>query len=205
MTGVKFAGEACRRSACGARRWDAVSSALIWIIKNEWRAYAVLRRGASIVKVHTVEPNVDAGALLAGAQFIDAYSIAIDDAALDARRAAEKMLGREPRWIEALLRLRNRLVAPFGLKTPLPGETARPGAIGIFPILSETPDRLVAGLNDHHLDFRLVVDIAASGQGQRVTATTLVRTHNLLGRVYLAIILPFHRLIVRTLLRQIAA
>jgi len=32
-----------------------------------------------------------------------------------------------------------------------------------------------------------------------------VLTHNLLGRVYLAIILPFHRLAVRALLRQVAA
>ena len=70
--------------------------------------------------------------------------------------------------------------------------------------MSETPARLVAGFNDKHLDFRVVVDVVASGGGQRVTATTLVLTHNLLGRVYLAIILPFHRLIVRTLLRQVA-
>jgi hypothetical protein len=45
------------------------------------------------MKVHEVDPNVDSYALLAGAQFIDAYSIVIDNAALDARRAAEKMLG----------------------------------------------------------------------------------------------------------------
>ena len=38
-----------------------------------------------------------------------------------------------------------------------------------------------------------------------MTATTLVRTHNFLGRAYLAIILPFHRLVVRALLRQVAA
>jgi hypothetical protein len=31
-----------------------------------------------------------------------------------------------------------------------------------------------------------------------------VRTHNRLGRIYLAIILPFHRLVVRALLRQVA-
>jgi hypothetical protein len=51
----------------------------------------------------------------------------------------------------------------------------------------------------------VVVDVAICRNGQRVTATTLVLTHNLLGRAYLAIILPFHRLIVRSLLRQIAA
>jgi hypothetical protein len=139
---------------------------------------------------------------LAGAQFADAYSVAIDDDALDARRAAERMLGRSPRWIEALLALRNRLVAPFGLKTSAPKESA--DIIGLLPVVSQTPDRLVAGFNDKHLDFRLVVDVAAAGQGQSVTATTLVLTHNLLGRVYLAIIMPFHRLVVRALLRQVA-
>jgi hypothetical protein len=156
------------------------------------------------MKVHGVDPDVDSRALVAGAQFIDAYSIVLDNAALDARRAAEKMLARGPRWIEALMSLRNRMVAPFGLKTPSPGETAHPGAIGVFPILSETPNRLVAGFNDHHLDFRVVVDVASSDHGQRVTATTLVLTHNLLGRTYLAIILPFHRLVVRAMLRQVA-
>ena len=63
----------------------------------------------------------------------------------------------------------------------------------------------MAGFDDHHLDFRVVVDVTTSGEGQQVTTTTLVRTHNRLGRAYLAIILPFHRLIVRTMLRQVAA
>jgi Protein of unknown function (DUF2867) len=77
--------------------------------------------------------------------------------------------------------------------------------IGIFPVISETPDRLIAGFNDKHLDFRVVVDVAAPGNCREVTATTLVKTHNWLGRTYLAIILPFHRLIVPAMLRQVAA
>jgi len=156
------------------------------------------------MKVHEVDPDVDSSALLAGAQFIDAYSIVIGNAALDARRAAEKMLARGPRWIEALLALRNYLVTPFGLKTSAANEASASNIIGIFPIVSQSPDRLVAGFDDRHLDFRVVVDVAACGHGQRVTATTLVLTHNLLGRSYLAIILPFHRFVVRALLRQVA-
>jgi hypothetical protein len=156
------------------------------------------------MRVQQVDPDVAAGAWLAGAQFVDAYSITIDGAALDARRAAEKMMAQGPRWIGALMRLRNRLVKPFGLKTPAPAASASAAAIGIFPVLSEARDRLVAGLDDRHLDFRVVVDVAPTGEGQRVTATTLVLTHNLLGRVYLATILPFHRRIVRTMLRQVA-
>jgi hypothetical protein len=156
------------------------------------------------MKVHAVTPNTDVNDLLAGAQFIDAYSITVNDAPLNARRAAEKMTARGPRWTEALLRLRNLLVTPFGLKTAAPTGISASDRVGIFPVLHETPDRLVAGLDDAHLDFRLVVDVAGSGTERHVTATTLVLTHNWLGRTYLAVIMPFHRLIVPSMLRKIA-
>jgi uncharacterized protein DUF2867 len=156
------------------------------------------------MKVLAVEPTTDTGTLLAGAQFSDAFRVAIDGDRLDARGAAERMFGSSPRWIKTLMSLRDHLVKPFRLKTSRSTEKNVADTIGIFPVLSESPDRLVAGFNDTHLDFRVVVDVASSGHGQQVTATTLVLTHNLLGRVYLAIIRPFHRLIVRALLRQVA-
>jgi Protein of unknown function (DUF2867) len=157
------------------------------------------------MKIWEVAPDVDTAVWLAGAQFADAFRIAVDGPPLDARMAAQRMMGRSPRWIETLLSLRHALVAPFGLKTSGAGDQGAGGLIGIFPVLTETPHRLVAGFNDSHLDFRVVVDVTASGRGQQVTATTLVRTHNFLGRAYLAIIMPFHRLVVRSLLRQVAA
>ncbi|MDP3690381.1 DUF2867 domain-containing protein [Bradyrhizobium sp.] len=156
------------------------------------------------MKVREIKPAVDAGALLAGAQFSDAFGLQVDGRALDARRAAERMMARAPRWVDALLTLRNILVAPFGLKKSGAAATAARDMIGIFPVISQTPDRLVAGFNDSHLDFRVVVDVATHGAGQQVTATTLVRTHNRLGRTYLAVILPFHRLVVRSMLAQVA-
>jgi len=156
------------------------------------------------MKVREVMPNVDSDALLAGAQFIDAYRVAVDGNTLDARKAAVKMFARGPRWIEALVNLRNLIVAPFGLKKSGEGEPASGGMIGIFPVVSETPDRLVVGFNDKHQDFRVVVDVAARDAGQDVTITTLVKTHNWLGRTYLRLILPFHRLIARAMLRQIS-
>lgn len=154
--------------------------------------------------VHEITPIVDAEALLAGAQFADAFCIEVADHELNARRAAERMMAQQPWWAEALVSLRNLLVTPLGLKT----SGASPGTprdmIGIFPVVSETPDRLVAGFNDRHLDFRVVVDVTAPGGFRQVTATTLVKTHNWLGRTYLATIMPFHRLIVPALLRQVA-
>jgi len=154
--------------------------------------------------VHEITPAVDTDALLAGAEFADAFRVEIADSALDARHAAERMMARQPRWAEALLKLRNMLVAPLGLKTSGEGAPAPRGMIGIFPVLSETPDRLIAGFNDSHLDFRVVVDVTAPEGVRQVTLTTLVKTHNWFGRTYLAVIMPFHRLIAPTLLRQVA-
>jgi len=155
------------------------------------------------MKVHEITPAVDADTLLAGAQFADAFQIEIGDRDLDARRVAERMMARQPRWAEALLSLRNFLVAPLGLKTSGAGLAPPRDMIGIFPVVSETPDRLIAGFNDRHLDFRVVVDVTPAGDLRQVTATTLVRTHNRFGQTYLAIITPFHRLIVPALLRQV--
>jgi hypothetical protein len=154
--------------------------------------------------VEEVAPAINPAAVLAGAQFMDAFCLEVDGAALDARQAATRMMARAPRWVDALVALRNIIVAPFGLKTSGAERVPR-DIIGIFPVVSETPERLVAGFNDKHLDFRVVIDVATSGQRQSITATTLVLTHNWVGRTYLTIITPFHRLVVRAMLRQVAA
>lgn len=157
---------------------------------------------AASIGVQAVKPEIEAGELLAGAQFVDAYALTIEDPALDARRAAERMFDSSPRWISGLMAVRNFMVAPFGLKTSIPRRTAR-DVVGFFPVISQLPDRLVAGFDDKHLDFRVVVDVASAGTARRVTTTTLVRSHNLPGRLYLAVVLPFHRLIVPSMMRQL--
>lgn len=155
--------------------------------------------------VREVAPEVDANALLAGAQFIDAFRVDIGAAAVNAREACTRMVLHGPRWIDALLRLRNILVTPFGLKTSGEGAPAPGGMIGLFPVVDETPERLVAGFDDLHLDFRIVVDVSGNAASRQVTSTTLVRTHNLLGRTYLALIMPFHKLVVRNMMGRIVA
>jgi hypothetical protein len=155
------------------------------------------------MSVREVTPSIDSEQLLAGAQFLDAYRIAVEGSALNARTAAIKMFARAPRWIVALLKLRNLIVAPLGLKTSGDREPASGGVIGLFPVLSETPERLVAGFDDSHLDFRVVVEVASADSSQQITTTTLVLTHNWFGRTYLAVIMPFHRLVTRGMLRQV--
>jgi hypothetical protein len=49
-----------------------------------------------------------------------------------------------------------------------------------------------------------VIEVAGAGDHRSVTATTLVLTHNRLGRAYLAAVKPFHRRVVPAMLRQVA-
>jgi hypothetical protein len=156
-----------------------------------------------MTKVHAVTPEPGIGRILAGAHFIDAYRVTAEGVQLDALEAATLMLAEPPGWVGRLMALRNAIVTPFGLKTGR--ETVgRFGKIGIFPIESVTPGRVVLGFEDKHLDFRVAVDVARTGGGSAVTATTLVRLHNLPGRLYLTTILPFHRMIVRASLESVA-
>lgn len=153
--------------------------------------------------VREITPDVDAGAVLSGAQFIDAFRAEVGATQLSAREACTRMVLHGPRWIDALTRLRNILVTPFGLKKSGEGAPAPGGLIGLFPVLSETPERLIAGFNDSHLDFRIVVDVAGDAASREVTLTTLVKTNNLLGRSYLTLITPFHKLVARSMMGRI--
>ena len=149
--------------------------------------------------VTMVTPEPGDWALLPGAQFADAYQVQTR-AGLDAPAAAAALFEHQPAWISGLMRLRDSLVTPLGLKTTT-GELAAPqGTIGVFPVIEAGPRRMVLGFADKHLDFRVVVAAAEIGGASQITVTTVVLTHNALGAIYLTTILPFHVLIVRTLL-----
>lgn len=140
---------------------------------------------------------------LPDANWADAFEIETPRKFKDMRSLAEQTIGAMPTWARRLLRVRNALVAPLGLKSD--GHDDKQGSvdcIDIFPIIEETKDRIVLGLDDRHLDFRIIVDRSEVGQAFRLRATTLVHRHNVFGRVYIAIITPIHRLIVQAVLKN---
>lgn len=122
--------------------------------------------------------------------FLDCYSVA---STLSPREAATRGLSL-PRWAAALLRLRNALVRPFGLKTGEPGQP-------IFPTCHETEDEIILGTDDRHLDFR----IGLIRQDGRLFMSTWVHPHNRWGRAYLALVMPFHILISRGAVARMAS
>jgi Protein of unknown function (DUF2867) len=112
-------------------------------------------------------------------------------------------------WVAALMTLRDALVASFGLKTSKQlrksVDKAAPPRVGIFKVYSANAQEIVLGEDDRHLDFRASVlrsVIAGSAGEQRLVLSTVVRCHNRLGRFYIFVIAPFHRLVVRASLRR---
>ena len=124
--------------------------------------------------------------------FVDGYSVVSDRGA---REAAERGLAM-PLWANVLLKLRNLLVRPFGLKTtgPKSGD-----AIGMFPVTYDNGREIMLGMPDKHLDFR----ISVMREDGRIHMATWVHPKNVFGRLYLAAVMPFHILIVRDALRRI--
>ncbi len=146
-------------------------------------------------------------------ELADAYAIRLPhDAVSDPELLARFMFGQPSPWVKGLMRLRDTLVAGFGLKTARQMQTASPSELGqriaIFRIYSKTANEIVLGENDKHLDFRISVlrrmEATASGQAPYLIVSTVVHCHNLLGRSYLKVITPFHRMLSRSTLRRAA-
>jgi len=141
----------------------------------------------------------------------DAYAVELPpEATGDPELLARFIFSQRSAWGDALMRLRDTLVAGLGLKTArhLASLSVQEQAtrIAIFRIYSITPTEIVLGENDTHLDFRVSVlcSAASPDSARRVTVSTVVHCHNLLGRVYIGIIAPFHRRLVQHSLRSAA-
>ena len=115
------------------------------------------------------------------------------------------LFAHHPRWARRLLILRGWIVAPFGLKAStavdFEGIESKPSyrvgeKIARFTLFGQNDTEIVTGGDDKHLDFRVSVQKLTD----RVVLSTAVMPHNLFGKSYLLLILPFHRLGVRMIL-----
>ena len=125
--------------------------------------------------------------------FVDCYATASE---LTVRQAAELVV-QYPKWVSALMTLRRIVTTPFGLVNDM--EHA-PERIGFFPIETETDEEILAGFDDKHLNFR----ISIMAQAGAVYFGTWVRPHNLGGKIYLWLVMPFHVLICKNALKRVA-
>jgi len=114
-----------------------------------------------------------------------------------------------PRWVRALMALRDGIVSVVGLKTSGKGErtlenlTFEPGAsFGVFRVFARNADEILLGQDDRHLDFRVSVLRQTEDATDWVVVSTVVRFNNWLGRAYFTPVRLFHRLIVPAMIRS---
>lgn len=116
-----------------------------------------------------------------------------------AEQLTKQALGQMPSWVKRLMQLRNAIVGLFGLKTgdvgtthdQMPDKLEVGDKMGVFRVCYISEDEIILGEDDKHLDFR--ISILKSDTGSILS--TWVRPHNIFGKAYLTIIMPFHRLI----------
>ncbi len=120
-----------------------------------------------------------------------------------------------PKWIEVLFALRNKIVALFGLKVPrgtdrhaqLVQFKCEPGErIGLFKVFSKTEQEVIIGEDDRHLNFRVSIFLqrkSLQADHKTVTISTVVVFNNWFGRLYFFPVKPFHKLIVRAILKRV--
>ncbi len=116
-----------------------------------------------------------------------------------------------PVWLRTLLRARDQLVRPFGIKTlgATNSHTLRarlePGSsLGFFKVFQCSSDEIILGEDDRHLDYRVSVLRTGEHETQWLTVSTVVRFHNWLGRLYFLPVRPIHHRLVPWMLGNAA-
>ncbi len=137
-----------------------------------------------------------AAAGLAGSDVADAFAVPLPPGSPADAREWYAAFGPAavPPWVRALMGVRTVLVRPLGLRT---------GPSGLFPLLSGSAETVVAGVDDRHLDFRLVLHVRPTAECRELVVVTVVRRHNTLGRAYFAVVRPFHARVVPAVLRRL--
>jgi hypothetical protein len=111
----------------------------------------------------------------------------------------------KPFVMNVLLRLRNILVSPFGLKTSFGEDLAerlyfeKGSVLVYFHVLQRSDEVIVLEEKDKHLNFRIIAQAKQDVSGEYILyqMSTLVHINNLLGKLYFALIRPFHNYLLK--------
>lgn len=126
---------------------------------------------------------------------------------------AKGFFSSSPKWVHFLMSLRNSIVSIFGLKTgasqlndesSLDHMTLEKGdQLGIFKVFDKNDQELILGENDKHLNFRVSLMIDPEPRPKKkLIISTIVIFHNWFGKLYFLPVKPFHKFIVRRMLKR---
>ena len=134
--------------------------------------------------------------------YSDTFKMTLNNNEVSVESIYIDMFSSMPKWINTLMTIRNKIVGVFGLKveslTPKV-RTLRIGErVGMFNIYAVSPNEVIAGEDDKHLNFR----VSILKVDEEVMVSTFVKYNNLFGKVYMSLIMPFHKIIVKAMMKN---
>ncbi len=139
--------------------------------------------------------------------FQDAFAFYTSNNSLSIKDVYISIFSTAPKWVEYLMKLRNKLVSIFGLKTEMNRTTNTNfkvgDKIGIFKIYDIQDNEIIAGENDKHLDFRVSI-FREMNTDSKITVSTIIKYNNGFGKFYFLVVAPFHKLVVKSIVKQAA-
>jgi hypothetical protein len=133
--------------------------------------------------------------------FGDAYQASLSNANMSVHEAYAALFGFHSWWVRTLFSIRNIAARALGLQHAAPGHfqipldagTYRVGQrVGMFVVHSIELDELIVGASDKHLDVRISFFKSTINEIATITVTTVVETHNNVGRMYMFFVGPVH-------------
>jgi hypothetical protein len=168
------------------------------------------------VEVVKVEVIIPVGSLLDGSalNIVDPYiadamgtSVA-DGTTVD--EMAELFFSRTPKPVMLAMRVRNAIVGRLGFGTSSDSDAEPLGdgpatfevgsKLSVFEVLDRDDDEILFGHDDRHISFRMSLRVDSAEQ--LVVAATVGKGNSFLGRAYLVVVRPFHKLVVPAMLRS---
>lgn len=150
-------------------------------------------------------PDSQVRSFLPKSDFEDAFAFKIPVSQQGIDEVYLKIFNTTPQWVMAAMRLRNLIVSPFGLKTEMDKNLPKrliPGQkFGIFKIYKISENEVISGDNDRHLNFRVSVH-RSERDLSIITVSTIVHYNNLFGKIYMTIVAPFHKLVVKSMIKS---
>lgn len=115
-------------------------------------------------------------------------------------------------WIDYLVRLRNFLVKPFDIKTSEEEKVnfdfnkpiEKGERVDFFEVANTSENEVLLYGEDMHLEAYLAISIEKHKKLTTIRFATTVNLRNTFGKVYLFVIKPFYKLIVKSMLKNTA-
>lgn len=176
-------------------------------IKNSFRKF-VLKTKKIAMNIKKVK--VDTKSLIHKkhciADYTDCYKVELKNNTQTNLNSCAQVFIQNTKFEAFLIKLRNILVRPFGLKS---GEInnkdikfEKGAKLSFFDILEYNDNEILMCGTDKHLDVWVSIYLENIKDMQHVSITTMVKFNNRLGKIYFSIIKPFHKLIVKNCLKR---